>query len=328
MMTNVVPVVCLGVAALTAGGCVIDAHGARAEATFSRTLSVSGPVDLDVQTGSGDIQVRTGEAGAIQVRGRVRAGFDLWNTMNPEKRARQVADDPPIEQSGNTVRLGSRGAWTTNGVSISYEVIVPADAQVRTRTGSGDQTVDGVRRGVDSSAGSGDIRIERASGEIHVSAGSGDVEVDSSDGSLVARTGSGSIRATRLRGDVSAHTGSGRVTVTESAMGRAEVSTGSGDINVSGVRGAVRLHAGSGDVTVDGEPAAPWIVEASSGSVSLRVPQTAAFDLDAHTSSGGIRSDHPITQVGTVSRRELRGQVRGGGPRVEISTASGSIRLQ
>jgi DUF4097 and DUF4098 domain-containing protein YvlB len=81
-------------------------------------------------------------------------------------------------------------------------------------------------------------------------------------------------------------------------------------------------------VAVDGEPTGTWDVTAASGNVTVRVPANAAFDLDARSSSGRIDSEHPITLVGDLSRRQLRGQVRGGGPRVDVSTSSGTIRIR
>src|SRR5580700_7934014 len=40
------------------------------EGHFDRTLAVSGPVDLDVQTGSGEITVRVGDSAKVEVHGR------------------------------------------------------------------------------------------------------------------------------------------------------------------------------------------------------------------------------------------------------------------
>jgi DUF4097 and DUF4098 domain-containing protein YvlB len=70
-----------------------------------------------------------------------------------------------------------------------------------------------------------------------------------------------------------------------------------------------------------------WRLRSGSGSVRLRLPQQAAFDLDAHAGSGSIHTDHPILVEGTLSRRELRGKVRGGGSLLEVSTSSGSIEI-
>jgi len=69
-------------------------------------------------------------------------------------------------------------------------------------------------------------------------------------------------------------------------------------------------------------------VRAASGDVVVDVGADAGFDLDAHTGSGRINSAHPVTMTGHVSRRQLSGRVRGGGPRLEISTASGAIRIR
>ena len=99
-------------------------------------------------------------------------------------------------------------------------------------------------------------------------------------------------------------------------------------ITVSNAHGPLRLHAASGTVAVDGDPADSWNVNTASGNVTVRVPANAPFNLDAHSNSGRIDSDHPITMMGSLSRRQLSGQVRGGGPRLEISTSSGAIRIR
>jgi hypothetical protein len=79
---------------------------------------------------------------------------------------------------------------------------------------------------------------------------------------------------------------------------------------------------------VEGRPTGPWDVHSSSGSVTLRLPPDAAFDLDARVSSGKIETAHPLSIKGTVDKRSLQGQVRGGGPLVSVRTSSGGIRIQ
>ncbi len=70
------------------------------------------------------------------------------------------------------------------------------------------------------------------------------------------------------------------------------------------------------------------MLHAGSGEVTLRLPSQAGFDLVAHTSSGEVRSDLPITVQGSLGHGELRGKVRGGGVRVEVSTGSGDIHIE
>jgi DUF4097 and DUF4098 domain-containing protein YvlB len=131
-----------------------------------------------------------------------------------------------------------------------------------------------------------------------------------------------------VTGDLEVHTGSGRVVVTNGARGRTVVTTGSGDITVADAKGSLQLRAASGDDAVNGQPAGSWNVTTASGSVTLSLPADARFDLDAHSNSGVLDSHHPITVLGSMSRRQLHGQVRGGGPRIELSTASGAIRIR
>src|SRR5271169_7249348 len=47
---------------------------------FEKTFQVSGPVDLEVQTHSGDIIVRSGPAGSVSIRGKIYVG-DRWNIL-------------------------------------------------------------------------------------------------------------------------------------------------------------------------------------------------------------------------------------------------------
>ena len=57
------------------------------------------------------------------------------------------------------------------------------------------------------------------------------------------------------------------------------------------------------------------------------MPQDAAFDLNAHTGSGSITLNHPVTVEGSIGRKEVRGKVRGGGVPIDVQTGSGSIRI-
>jgi DUF4097 and DUF4098 domain-containing protein YvlB len=61
--------------------------------------------------------------------------------------------------------------------------------------------------------------------------------------------------------------------------------------------------------------------------VRLKFPPDASFDLHAHTSSGSISVNHPLTVQGAVGKKEVRGKVRSGGVPVEVETGSGSIQI-
>jgi DUF4097 and DUF4098 domain-containing protein YvlB len=326
--------VCLVPAVLGSTACDISVPGPGsegAEGRFDRTLTVAGPVDLEVRTGSGDVQVRAGGTGSVEVHGIVRAGFGHWigfGDGNPADRIKEIEANPPIEQNGNTIRLGAdreRRSW--NNVSVSYQIVVPPGTKILARSGSGDVQIGEVNGPVDASTGSGDIRMGRVAEGVQANTGSGDIELAGAR-SAVARTGSGSIRALSIGGNLTAHSGSGDIAVAQEAAGHIDISTGSGSVDVRGARGPVRVRASSGDVSVAGTPSDAWDLSASSGSIDLQLAADAGFDLDAHTGSGSVESSFPISVSGEIKKGQLRGQVRGGGPRVGVSTSSGDIRIR
>ena len=114
----------------------------------------------------------------------------------------------------------------------------------------------------------------------------------------------------------------------QTAPGDVVISTGSGSSELNGVIGAVRASAGSGSITIDGRQEGEWRIRTGSGSVRVHLPEDAAFDLDAESSSGGIEIDHPLTVEGRITRTKLSGKVRGGGPLLFIDTGSGGIRIR
>ncbi len=77
---------------------------AAAEGSFQRALQVTGPVHLDLTTGSGSVEVRTGNSSQVQVTGHIRASE--WFGTNVEEKIKRLETNPPIQQSGNDIRIG------------------------------------------------------------------------------------------------------------------------------------------------------------------------------------------------------------------------------
>ena len=297
------------------------------EGSFDRTLQVTGPVNLEVRSGSGSIRIVPGAGDTVRVTGRIRAGWS-WFSGNAAERIREIERNPPIRQSGNVIRVGGEGEERLfRNISISYDVTVPVRTTVEARTGSGSVDVGDLEGAVEAHSGSGSIVVGRVAGAVAARTGSGGIEVRGA-ASLEANAGSGSIKAIGIGGAVRAHSGSGSVRVEHAGRGDLDVSSSSGSVTVTGVDGAARVSSSSGGVNVEGRPAGPWTIHSSSGSVVLRLAKDAAFDLDAQASSGGIDLSHPVTVSGRVDRRHVTGKVRGGGSLVEVHTSSGGIRIE
>jgi DUF4097 and DUF4098 domain-containing protein YvlB len=278
------------------------------EGHFDRTLSVSGAVNLDVATGSGDITVKTGGSNQVVVHGTIHPGNWIFGNDNA---VHQVESNPPIQQNGNSIRIGyNLPDDVRRHVAISYEITVPPDTALQAHSGSGNIDATGTRLDAQLTTGSGDIRGRDLGHGMH------------------AQTGSGNIRAEDVAAPFNAQTGSGDIEASLTGSGDVEVHTGSGSIHLRGVKGQVRARTGSGDIEADGSVAGPWQLHSGSGNIRLAVGSGKGFNLNAHTSSGSIHSDLPIMVQGSVGGKQLKGAVAGGGPEVEASTSSGDVEIR
>lgn len=298
---------------------------AAREGTFHRSLEVSGPAEIDLTTGAGSVSVHSGGNGRVEITGHIRASG--WFDGSQDKVARLEAN-PPIQQSGNSIRIGHiQESDLRRNISISYELVVPAQTRLTSHSGSGAQDIDGLAGNVDVDTGSGDVHIFNIANMVRAQTGSGDMKLENIKGEVHAQTGSGSIRGTNIAGGFEGQTGSGHIELQQSEPGAVRVKTGSGGIEVRGVRGSLEARAGSGEIRAEGDPRAGWMVHTGSGSVRLRLATDAAFDLNAHTSSGSISVNRPVTVQGIINRKDIRGRVRGGGPQIEVQTSSGDIEI-
>jgi hypothetical protein len=279
------------------------------QGSFERTFQVTGPVDLEVQTRSGDIIVRNGPAGSVSIRGKIFVG-DRWLAGNRHSEVADIEQHPPLRQDGNSIHIDY---VNTRDISVDYEITVPAETAIRAHTGSGDQTIEGLRGNADLQSGSGDMKLARLTGEIRV------------------QTGSGNVRAREISGPVRGGAGSGDIEVEETGAGDIDLHTGSGNVTARGIKGAFRAEAGSGDITAEGTQTGAWEIRTGSGNVRVRLPADAAFDANISTSSGTLDVNAPITMTvqGRVqeTRKSIVGKVRGGGPLLTLRTGSGDIHI-
>ena len=254
------------------------------EATFERTLTVNGKVELSVATGSGNIHVTRGSGNQVHIFGRVKS-----NWGGSDERVREIAANPPIEQTGNIVRIGARHE-NYNHISIDYEIQAPADAYLDAGSGSGNVTDEGV-------------------GE-----------------NTKLNSGSGNVHGTDLHGSFTVGTGSGNIYAEQSGEGDVKAQTGSGNIELKNLRGGLRADTGSGNINVGGAPTSTWHLHTGSGNAELWVGD-APLTLDAETGSGNIHTDREMLTQGSNDRHHVNGKLNGGGPTVRVETGSGDVRV-
>ncbi|MGA8732069.1 MAG: M56 family metallopeptidase [Terracidiphilus sp.] len=251
---------------------------------FDRALSVSGEAQLIVSTGSGNIHLTRGTGDQIQIHAQIHVSRE-----GSEEQARQIAANPPIEQSGNVIRVGQQHEhW--RGISIDYQIEAPAGTLLEANSGSGDIVDQGVGK---------NAKLE---------------------------TGSGDIRANGLDGPFVVNTGSGNITAEGTGQGDVKAETGSGNIEIKDIHGSFRGQTGSGDIKATGTPSAPWTLETGSGNIEIWTGN-APLTLVASTGSGSVTTDHEMMVQGSLDHHHIKGNLNGGGPLVRAQTGSGDIRV-
>ena len=128
---------------------------------------------------------------------------------------------------------------------------------------------------------------------------------------LDARTVNGSIRATGLKGPAELQTVNGEVKLETTEHGSA-----------SSVNGGIVATIGSTDGADDLE------FSTVNGGVSVTLPAKANAEVRASVMNGDISSDFPMSVRKRHGTRRATGTIGSGGPRLDLNTLNGEIRLK
>jgi hypothetical protein len=277
---------------------------------------------LDVAASRGHLAVRYPDDEIVY-----RGSNERWRSSSTLR----VRDDGTFgggwDGGGRRVRVRTSGSGMEAHADLRVQV--PRGRRVEVHLALGEVTVQNVDGDLRIDVHAASIRATGTKGRLIADAGSGSVRVEGGAGELDVDTGSGSTTVLGFTGrSINVDAGSGSVEVRDVTVERIGVDVGSGSVRVENL-GAddVSIDTGSGGVEL-------WLtkvprnteVDTGSGSVRLELPANASADLDIETGSGGISSDFAVT-MDQVRRRELRGRIGEGGPRITVSTGSGGVRL-
>lgn len=275
---------------IASGVCSLSAEP-RAEGQFDRNLTVNGPVDLDAATGAGGIRVTRGSGNTVRVHAILEAEDGWLGSAEGEAHIREIERNPPVEQNGNSVRVGYvADPRLLDGVAMRLEIEVPERTRVHAHAHSGGLRISGVQGPVEGTTHSGQIEVRDIEGDVDVSAHSGGVRLWHIGGAVVAQTHSGGVEAFEISGAIDARTNSGGIRLSQAV--------------------ARPVHA-----------------RASSGGVWLSLARGAGYTLNISTVSGRI-SVPEMTMSSSFSRHRVGGEIHGGGQEVVIRSSSGPVRVE
>jgi DUF4097 and DUF4098 domain-containing protein YvlB len=181
------------------------------------------------------------------------------------------------------------------------------------------------------------VALPRAS-SLQARTGDGSIRIEDVSGKILLRTSDGSVTASRVSGDLEVRTEDGQIRI-DRAAGRLDLNTQDGSIVLDAKPTVLRATSGDGSIrlTLDPETAMAdnWDLTTSDGSVVLTLPSSFNAELDAETSDGSVRVNHPAIQAEERSegsrrerRRSLRTTIGSGGRLLKVRTGDGSIRIE
>ena len=191
---------------------------------MQKTFDVTGPLRLEIELASGDIEIDPTLDGKVEVE-----------LIAHDEESQRLVDDARVElQNGRLLvdvpkkRSGFSLSVVFGRGGITCRVRCPEGSDVAARTKSADLRARGTIGSLSMATASGDRRADRVLGAVKVKSASGEIEIAVAESSVNAQTASGDIEIGTARGKVSAQSASGDVTIGE-AYDDVHANTVSGD---------------------------------------------------------------------------------------------------
>jgi lia operon protein LiaG len=168
--------------------------------------------------------------------------------------------------------------------------------------------------------------------KISTRTSSGAVRIDTIDlAEFTLNTSSGGLEAERISaGKISLNTTSGKLNIKELCANELKIKGTSSSINIgeSTVEDAgIKTTSGSVFITCKEFEGQNVSVETTSGNITLGLPGTAEFLIDAAMTSGKFQSDFPVDMAGNTDKRKITGRTGTENNKVSLQTTSGNIKI-
>ncbi len=284
------------IALLLAGAAVLAASpvvAQDADHLWTKSYPVSGKPTLNVETGDAGLQISScGTCREIRIKVHTEG-----TTLSDYRLEESQTGDQVHFLFKEKPHLGVHITWHRTQTQVTVET--PAELTLESRSGDGNVNVSGLSGDFGLTTGDGNLTADHLSGKLRIKSSDGHVTISNSTGALEARTSDG-------------------------------------NLTVDGVFNAVTLHTSDGQLEVNlregTKLSEPSSIQASDGSVTVRLPQGFAADLDLHTSDGHLDCAFPLTMDHYDSKdgggHNLHGKLNGGGTPLTIHTSDGSVKIE
>ena len=339
-----------------------DDHTFDIEGPPSQTIPANARVS--VRLGRGDLTIRGSEQPQLRISAKKNAR--TWTDAEAERMAKPV--NLEIVKNGDAYEVRPTGYDLANPrLSVDLELTIPRKSPLTIRSEKGDITISEVASDVSISVQSGDIDLRDVTGDISVetrkgnvkaaeirgdvkvSGKGGEIEVDDCTGGLtVDGDFYGPVRGDKIAKGVrliSAKTdltlsalsghmeaGSGNLDIID-APGTLNLRTRDMEVNLESPGGKVNIDDRNADINVrySSVPREDLTVTNSSAAISLTLPGSSSFEMQAECRNCDISSEFPGLEVtkNASGDSSIAGKYGSGhGPKIILKTSYGSIAVR
>jgi len=221
---------------------------------------------------------------------------------------------------GDQKITNSFGRVTLNGIAGTVSIANRND-NVTVDDISGATTITNEFGNVEAKKIVGSLEIRHRNGNVAVEGIKGDTKLFVSFGSVSAKDIEGSLNASARNTSVEVSRVENDVIVDNQFQ----------SVQLDGVKGAVTVtnRNGNVDLRYDQPPRKNIQVNSQFGDVSVTLPASSAFSIDARTRFASISSDFKeLNRRDDHDRDTITGQVGSGGPEIRIDNRNGSIHIE
>ena len=339
-----------------------DDHTFDIEALPAMTIPANARVS--VRLGRGDLTIRGSEDAQVRISAKKNA--KTWSDSEAERLAKPVGVE--VVKNGDGYEVHPTGYDLSNSrISVDLELSVPRKSPLTIKTEKGDITVSDVTSDVSISLQSGDVDLRDIAGDISVETRKGDVKAADIKGDVKVSGKGGEIDVNNctggltvdgdfygpVRGDkitkgvrlisvktdltlsaLSGHmeAGSGNLDIID-APGNLELRTRDMEVNVENPGGKVKIDDRNAEISVrySSVPKDDVMITNSSASISLTLPGSSSFEIQADCRNCDVDSEFPGLQAskGASGDASLAGKLGSGrGPKIVLKTSYGNIALR
>ena len=174
----------------------------------------------------------------------------------------------------------------------------------------------------------GAVQMSDIQRDVRVESGNGAVSIDKAGGAADIKTSFGTVQASNIGGMLTVVEANGSVKA--SNVHGAQIKTSFGAAILEGVAGPIHVQNQNGSVEVTSTSQGscqPVAIRTSFAAIRVRLQADASYRVSSRTSFGKIRSEFPLTVLGSVSNDELNGTIGKGQCEMNLTDNNGTIEI-